>query len=106
MADMDDASRSRPFLVTFDLLLLAGGIALLFVASVNGLGLFLCAAAGGLLILTTRPKLFKFYLLGWGIIFVVLLFMVSRHYRDIQRNRPTMRSSELPPADAAGTRSP
>jgi hypothetical protein len=45
---MNDASRARRFLVTFDLLLLAAGIALSFVASVNGLGFFLCAAAVGL----------------------------------------------------------
>ena len=103
---MNDASRARRFLVTFDLLLLAAGIALSFVASVNGLGFFLCAAAVGLILLAMRPKWFKFYLLAWLVVFVVLLFMVSRHYREIQRNRPTMRSSELPPADAAGSRSP
>lgn len=76
--------RAIKMLIACDLVLLGVGVLLVRSVTYSGLGWFFCAAAIGLLLLVTRPRLFKFYLIAWLLAYVILALLVGRYYRGGQ----------------------
>jgi hypothetical protein len=80
MINSTKMATGRRVIIACDLAMLGFGVALLFTSHYAGLGCFFCAAAAGLLILMTVPRLFKFYVLAWLLVFVIIVVLVEIGY--------------------------